>query len=449
MKLDLLIRDGLVVDGSAAARGSIGVRAGRIVARWAEGEDLPAARRTIEAGGLLVFPGIVDPHVHFYGEGIGEYSRLAVMGGVTTFIGMVRGAPDETLPDVALRHKKDGERSSIADFTFHLVVYEHDDRLNEIGAVARGGYRSFKMFLAYGRRGMMVRPSFARRALREIRSIRGTALFHCENGDLIDALEDAAIASGRVRSEHYAPTRPPEAEAHAIDVVSFAAAETGCDTYVVHLSSAAGLAAIERARARGIPLWAETCPQYILLDESAMHRFGAEAKIAPPLRKASDCMAIGAALRMGTINTVGSDHASYSRAAKAAGNDNIFDAPFGMPGAPTLWPSMYTWAVESGIPLPHLVRAMAEMPARVFGLAPRKGTLQPGGDADIILVDPAAKQTVDAAAIWPHVSPSPMEGAVLSGWPQMTMCRGEIVWEDGGCVAESGYGRFLPQEPRG
>jgi dihydroorotase-like cyclic amidohydrolase len=281
-----------------------------------------------------------------------------------------------------------------------------------------------------------------------IRAVGGTALFHCENGDLIDALEDAAIAGGRTSPEHYAATRPPEAEASAIGVVGFAAAETGCPTYIVHVSSAAGLAAVERARERGVPLWAETCPQYILLDDGAMRRFGPAAKIAPPLRTAADRLAIGTGLRMGAINTVGSDHASYSQNAKAAGGSDIFAVPFGMPGAPTLWPTMYSWAVEQGVPLPHLVRAMAEMPARVFGLTPRKGTLQPGGDADIILVDPSTKRTIDAAAIWPHVCPSPLAGAVVAGWPHTTISRGQIIWREGQCTATPGRGALVPQEAR-
>jgi dihydroorotase-like cyclic amidohydrolase len=304
------------------------------------------------------------------------------------------------------------------------------------------------MFLAYGRRGMMVRAPFVQKAMRAIHAVGGTALFHCEDGDLIDALEDAAVTSGRTAPEHYAATRPSEAEASAIGVVSFSATETGCPTYIVHVSSAAGLAAVERARERGVPLWAETCPQYILLDDEAMRRFGPAAKIAPPLRTAADRLAIGTGLRMGAINTVGSDHASYSQAAKTGGAGNIFAVPFGMPGAPTLWPSMYSWAVEQGVPLPHLVRAMAEMPARVFGLSPRKGTLQPGGDGDIILVDPSARKTVDAEAIWPHVCPSPLAGAVLAGWPHITISRGDMIWHDGKWMAEPGRGHLVAQEPR-
>src|SRR5690606_31335195 len=148
----------------------------------------------------------------------------------------------------------------------------------------------------------------------------------------------------------------------------------------------------------------------------------------------------------GAINTVGSDHASYSAASKDQARDNIFEAPFGMPGAPILWPSMFTWAMETGVPLPSLVRTMAETPARLFGMGGRKGTLLPGADADIIIVDPNERQVVDAEALWPSRSPSPLAGQSLAGWPQMTFSRGEIVWRAGEIVAAPGRGTFIPQE---
>jgi dihydroorotase-like cyclic amidohydrolase len=252
-----------------------------------------------------------------------------------------------------------------------------------------------------------------------------------------------------VQPKDYAPTRPPEAEASAIDVVSLAAQATGCQAYIVHVSSAAGLAAVERARRRGVPLWAETCPQYVLLGDDDTRRHGPAAIIAPPLRAPADRLALGTALKTGAINTVGSDHASYPPEAKNRGKDNIFLTPFGMPGAPTLLPSMFTWAIEHGVPLPVLVRAMSETPARLFGLGHRKGSLAPGHDADIVLVDPQSRRTVDAAVIWPKVVASPMAGRTLAGWPVMTVARGDIVFRDGQVTADGGRGRLVAQKASG
>ena len=169
---------------------------------------------------------------------------------------------------------------------------------------------------------------------------------------------------------------------------ALAAQATGCPAYVVHVSTEEGLAALERARRRGVPLWAETCPQYILLNDEALSRYGAAARIAPPLRQPRDQRALATALRTGAVNTLGSDHASYSREAKAQGGEDIFAAPFGMPGAPTHFPSMFTFAQDNGFDLSTVVRAMSDAPARLFGLQRRKGSLAPGTDADLIFVDP-------------------------------------------------------------
>ena len=444
--LDVLITNATIVDGTGSREGSLAIGGSRIAARFASGESLPAARRVIDAQGRLVLPGIVDPHVHFYGEGVGAYSRLAVRGGVTTFIGMIRRDPDTPLAEVVDAHCRDGLEQSIADFSFHVVLYDRADTLTQIQALAARGFRSYKMFLAYKRRGMMVSDAFLFAAMRAIRGVGGIALIHAEHGEFVDVLEQAAIAEGRTSAEHYEPTRPAEAEATSIDVVALAAQATGCPVYIVHLSSSLGLAAVTRARRRGIGMWVETCPQYLLADDTLLRRVGAGAKIAPPLRGPADCRALGTALLTGTINTVGSDHASHRVEAKHAAGDDIFAVPFGMPGAPVLWPAMFTWALEHGVPLPVIVRAMAEMPARLFGLAHRKGSLAPGADADLILVDPDAREQLDCARVWPDVCPSPLADRPLAGWPSITMSRGEIVFDGDDVVGRAGRGQLIAQQ---
>jgi dihydroorotase-like cyclic amidohydrolase len=447
--LDLLVQNGTIIDGIGSFRGSVGVRDSRIVARFAEGEELPAARRSIDADECLVLPGLVDPHVHLYGDGFAAYSRLAAMGGVTTSIAMIRGEPEEKLDEVTSRHQSEGEAGSLLDFSFHVVLYDRPETLGQIAELAAKGFHSYKMFLAYKNRGMMSGEEFLFAAMDEIHRTRGIALIHSENGELVDRLERAAVAGGQKLPEHYAPTRPPEAEASAIGVVALASQATGCPAYIVHVSSADGLAAVENARHRGVRLWAETCPQYILMDDDALRAHGAMARIAPPLRTPADRRALGTALSTGAINTLGTDHACYSIEAKAKGADDIFKAPYGMPGAPLLWPSMFTWARDEGI-APHvLVRAMAHMPAAIFGMGHRKGTLAPGADADIVIVDPVTPRVVDAEHLWPGICPHPLAGQSLVGWPRTTISRGEIVWDEGEVTAKYGRGRLVEQRGYG
>jgi dihydroorotase-like cyclic amidohydrolase len=206
------------------------------------------------------------------------------------------------------------------------------------------------------------------------------------------------------------------------------------------------LAAVERARRRGVALWVETCPQYLLMDDDTLRRHGTMAKIAPPLRSKADRRALATALATGAINTVGSDHASHAVAAKESGKANIFEAAFGMPGSPVLWPAMYSWAVEQYVPLPIVVRAMSETPARLFGLGHRKGHLAPGADADLIVVDPAARRSVDAETFWPKVASSPLAGTSLMGWPEITISRGEVICRDGEVLGTPGRAQFIPQK---
>lgn len=446
--LDLIVQNGTIADGLGLARGALGVVGERIVARYAEGEELPAARRVLDAEDCLVLPGLVDPHVHLYGDGFERYSKLAAMGGVTTSIAMVRGEPNERLRDVAQRNREDGLVGALVDFSFHMVLYDRPGTVGQIAELAAEGLHSYKMFLAYKSRGMMAAESFLFAAMDEICRTQGIALVHCENGELVDRLEAQAVAAGRRLPEHYASTRPPEAEASAIGVVALASQATGCPAYVVHVSSAAGLAAVEEARRRGVRLWAETCPQYILLDDAFLREQGAIARIAPPLRAVADRVALGAALSTGAINTLGTDHACYSLEAKAEGKGDIFKAPFGMPGAPLLWPSMYSWARREGVPLSALVRAMACMPAALFGLGHRKGSLAPGCDADIAIIDPDTPRVVDAGALWPGIAPHPLAGEALIGWPRTTISRGEVVWHNGEVTADVGRGQFIAQEAR-
>jgi len=448
LALDLLVKNGTIHDGVSAFKGAVGVAGSSIVARFADGEELPSALTIVDAHGCLVVPGIIDPHIHLYGDGMSGYSRLAARGGVTTSIAMIRGEPEEPLGELVDRHCREGRSGSLTDFSFHVVLHDRPDTIGQIRDLAAQGFRSFKMFLAYKERGMMASEAFLYAAMDEIARIGGVALVHCEDGELVSRLESEAKALGKTEPQHYAPTRPPEAEASAIAVVAMASHATGCPAYIVHVSSAEGLAAIQAARRRGVHLWAETCPQYVLLGNEDLQTHGPAARIAPPLRSPADRLALGAALASGEMNTVGTDHACYSKEAKAKGAGDIFAAPFGMPGAPLLWPSMFTWAKNNQVPASTLLRAMVHMPAAIFGLGHRKGTLAPGADADIVIVDPNTARAGDPDELWPDLSPNPLATEKMTGWPVTTISRGEIIWNRDEFAVDNGRGQLVEQRER-
>jgi dihydropyrimidinase len=278
---------------------------------------------------------------------------------------------------------------------------------------------------------------------------------HCESGNIIDYLENKLIADGHTHPTYFPVACPTWAEEEAINRAVKMAAVTNCPLYVVHLSSEVGLERIKQAQATGQRVWAETCPQYLLLSDEEMAKVGPLAKIGPPLRAKDgpDQPAMWQGLELGYISTVASDHAPYPKELKQAGWDNIFltkegeVVPFGSPGVETLAPLAYSeGVVKRGLPPSWLARVMSENPARIFGLYPRKGTIQVGSDADLSIFDPSAKMTVRSAEHHGNSGFSLFEGWEISGRPWMTLLRGQVLYNQGTLEQQAGYGRFLDAE---
>ena len=290
----------------------------------------------------------------------------------------------------------------------------------------------------------------------------GVTQLHCENGDVLHYLEEKALAEGRVRPTDFPATCPGWAEEEAINRAIQMGALTGSPVYVVHLSTEVGLERIKRAQAAGQRVFAETCPQYLLLSEAEMARWGPFAKIGPPLRPADgpDREALWAGTAQGAIATVGSDHAPRVKAAKEPGWENIFvdrqgkPIPFGSPSVETLVPLMYSEGVVArGLGLPWLARVLAENPARIFGLYPKKGAIQVGADADLLLIDPAFRGTIQASDHRGIAGYTLYEGRPVAGRPWMTLLRGDVLLRDGQLEQGPGFGRYLsrsgPKPPSG
>jgi dihydropyrimidinase len=280
-----------------------------------------------------------------------------------------------------------------------------------------------------------------------MRDTGALAMVHAESGCAIDYLEQKLIAAGKTAAEHYLPSRPNTLEEEATFRASAFARVARCPLYVVHMSCREAIAVTTQAKATGQAVFAETCPHYLVLTDEAVRRHGANFKIGPPLRTQDDVEALWAAVREGYVDVIASDHGAHPPEAKRRGADDIFAAPFGVPGSETLLPLMYHFGVHEGrIPITRLVELLAERPAKIFGLHPTKGTWQVGADADLVLLDAKGSTTITAGTQHSRAGYTAYEGMEVHGRVVQTIQRGRTVFERGTLAAKPGWGRFLPRE---
>ena len=452
--VDLIVRGGRVVTATDVLDVAVAVKSGTIVALGPEGM-LPPADRVIDASGKIVFPGLIDCHLHVGAE-YDDWRTSALAAartGLTTLVPFVTCEPGESLPKAIHRLREEAEASSVLDFGFHFILDHDPPILDGLAEAVRLGVRSFKMFMTYKKRGKrMVSDEFLCKAMERLAPLGAVCQLHCENGDILCYLEDKAIAEGRTAPVDFPPTCPDWTEEEAINRAVLIGRLTDCPVYVVHLSTRLGLERIKRAQAEGQRVWVETCPQYLLLTDREMERLGPFAKIGPPLRPAAgpDRAALWAGLAGGYINTVASDHSPRAPQFKEPGRTNIFvDAqgkpiPFGAPSLETLVALVYSEGVaHRGLPLTWMARVLAENPARIFGLFPRKGAIRVGADADLTIIDPEKRVTIASKRMQSSSDFDPYEGYEAVGWPVRTIRRGRVLVEDGELLAEPGSGELI------
>jgi dihydropyrimidinase len=464
-QVDVVVRGGQVVTASDVFEAAVAVKGDRIVALGPEAL-LPPAARVIDATGKYVLPGLIDCHLHV-GPEYDDWTTAplaAARTGLTTLVPFVTYDEGETLPKALVRLREEAEARSVLDFGFHFIL-NHEPRILEgIPEAVRLGVTSFKLFMTYKKRGKrMVSDEFIARTMERLAPLGGLCQLHCENGDILCYLEDKAIAEGRTAPTDFPPTCPDWTEEEAINRAVLIARLTGCPVYVVHLSTRVGLERIKRAQAEGQKVWTETCPQYLLLTDKEMERWGPFAKIGPPLRPADgpDRAALWEGSAAGYIAAVASDHAPRVPAAKEPGRKNIFvnpegqSIPFGAPSLETLVPLVYSeGVVKRGLPLTWFARVLAENPARIFGLYPKKGVIRPGADADLTIWDPTPEWTIQKSQHLGIAGFTPYEGWAVRGRAWMTLVRGQVVLTSTGELEQKpGYGRYLacsgPHAPLG
>ncbi len=442
---DLLIRDGVVVTGAGMARADVGV-CGETVAAVAP--DLPAEGtcRIVDASGKLILPGIIDVHTHpVYLDDIHHTSVSAAFGGITTCIHYAYARPGMKVLETIERFRDDGLKNSVTDFGLHAGLFDVANQIGDLPAAFDLGVTSFKVFMTYAKIKWMTDDYWLMALLDLVGQKRGLVAVHAENGLATDYLQDKYEGMGMSALEVFTRTRPAVLEAEAINRAIAMARVADCALYIPHVSTAQALAPIRRARDDGQIVYAETCPQYLTLTGEVLQRRGPQAKIGPPLRTREENAGLWEGVRDGTIDTLASDHAPKPKEME----DDFFEAPYGSPQVETLLTISYNAGVNGGvIGLPRLVQVLSETPAKIFGYYPKKGTIAPASDADIVMFDPAERWTIRHANQHSQANYTLYEGQACLGRPTWVMQRGRVLVEDGELRHDPGQASYLPTQAR-
>jgi dihydropyrimidinase len=420
----------------------------------------PNDAEVIDATGKYVFPGFIDPHVHIYLPFMGTFardthetaSRAALVGGTTTFIEMIcPGCEEKPLEAFELWLGK-AQGASACDFSFHMGVTRYDkDAERDFREIVRRGVSSFKIFLAY-KGALGVNDEQLYKTLQLARSLGVITTAHCENADLVAELQKTLLAEGKTGPEWHYGSRPPVVEAEGVHHLMTFAEMTGAHVYIVHLSCEEALREAIRGAERGVNVWVETLIQYLLLDRTDAEKpdfEGAKAVMSPPLRDKRNQEVLWNGLRQGFVSTLATDHAPFDFATqKIMGRDDFTKIPNGIPSLEDRINLYFTHGVKGGrIDLHQFVDTASTQTAKIFGLFPRKGTIQPGSDADLVVYDPEYRGKISAQRHQMNLDYNAFEGFEIEGRPHVVTVRGEVAARDGKFVGKTGRGEFLAREP--
>ncbi len=455
MHFDTLIQGGTIVTAADTYVADIGIVDGRIAAI---ARELPreAARQTLPAQGLMVIPGGIDVHTHIDMPFGGTTSSddfetgtiAAAFGGTTTLIDFAIQYKGQSLRTAFDTWRKKAEGKAAIDYAFHCIVTDLPDaRLKEMNALVRDGVSSFKLFMAYP--GVfLVEDGVIFKAMSQAAQNGALICMHAENGGAIDVIVQRALAEGKTAPKYHALTRPTTAEAEATGRAIALAEMAGSPVYIVHLSCNEALEKVREARDRGLPVYAETCPQYLFL---SIENFdvpgfeGAKYVFTPPLREKWHQEKLWAGLAQDRLQVVSTDHCPFCyKDQKEMGKDDFTKIPNGGPGIEHRLSLVYTGGVHAGRFSPNrFVELVSTTPAKLFGLYPRKGTIAVGSDADLVLWDPNKEETISARTHHMRVDYSMFEGIRIKGVPRQVLVGGRPVIDNGKFVGKPGRGQFL------
>jgi len=453
--VDLVIRGASVVTPGGVIDGDLAVSGGRIVS---VGAPVKHAGTEIAAQGHLVMPGGVDTHAHIEQmSGMGQWNadtfesatRSAAMGGTTSVISFAAQAKGQALTQTVADYAKRAARGAMIDHAFHMTLTDPlaAGFAPELAALIAAGHRSLKVFTTYN---IQLSDADILSILALARRHGALVCVHAENDAIIAQAKSALIAAGQTAPRDHARARPRMAEIEAIERICRFAEYLDQPVMIFHVSTAEGIAAIRAAKARGTPVWAETCPHYLFMTEDVLDRPGLEGAkwmCSPPQRTRADQHALWEALLDGTLSLVSSDHAPYrfdETGKLAAGPDAGFhQIANGLPGLETRLPLMFDAMVTKGRGGPEGFAAItATQPAQVFGL-PGKGAIAIGMDADLVIWNPARQVTYGADDLHDNVGYNPWQGHTVTGWPEVVILRGQVIVRDGQFLAAPGSGRWI------
>ncbi len=447
-----LIRGGQVVIDQSVSRQDLLIQ-GQEIAAVGDLQDAPADF-LVDADGLLVLPGGVDTHVHFNDVFMGTVSvhdyftgtRAAAYGGTTSVIDFSNQVPGGSLTQTLEEKHAEAKGKALIDFGVHPVITRPDDEtLEEIQVVVNAGAPTIKCYMTYREDGLLIEDPDLVRIARRLKAAGGMLMLHAEDNSAIEANVPKLVEEGKTAPIFHAHSKPPEVETEAIRRIIEMARETEARFFIVHLASPGGLDLLTEAMIQGVNIRPETCTHYLVFTDSFLERDdGIKWICSPPLRDRAAQEILWKGVADGRIRMVTSDDAAYSWEAKLYGKDRFDRCPNGIPGIEPRFQVLYSEGVAKGrISLPRFVEIIASEPARLFGLAPKKGTLAVGSDADIVLLDPHARWVMGQDTLHMSTDWSAYEGVEITGKIRKVFSRGELIIDGEDCLGLPGRGRYL------
>jgi len=450
--MDLIIKNGTLVDSNRCYQANLAIAKGKIRAIFLGNKNFQA-EKVIDAKGKMVFPGLVDSHVHLQLQDLGKIistdtfasgTQAAACGGVTTIIDFADQTRGESPLKGFYERKKDADSQVAIDYSLHVSITDIEF-LDEIPTLISEGVTSFKFFTTYSWRNLDLTDAELLKLFKEVKKCRGMVMGHCENDTMVINYRNELIQDGKVDAIFHAHSRPHIAEEEAFQKVLLFAKKTGVHLHLAHITTKEGSDLLHQAKQHGLTVTGETCPHYLLLNEGDYK--GSEGYLnlmSPPLRHIKDQQALLNRVADNTIDQIVTDHCEFSRASKGNGKLPFHQVLNGIPGIETSLPLMHDLLINKHrMTYPRLVSLMSSTPAKIFGLYPQKGGLMVGTDADIVIFDPNLEKRITSEILHYSIDWNPYIDFKVIGWPIITILRGAVLCEDGDFTGPKNKGTFL------